>query len=371
MMFVRKVAVLVCLTTSWLLCDEGCVVNAFAPAATSRSHGSSCLMRRVESGMNRKVEKVSGCALHASAVPSDGLALEEDDWKMISQISSASDDEVVLKNMIAGTFLPKLHPRLIMFLRQNVNAEHVPENRWGVTPFQVKRVGRALTLVLEASLAGGRQVLQELLASGEIRKLDAAIGTAARAGKLDMAFFTVLNENIQDASMAMSQQSVEGGASRMQILQHIYTRCQEEVEKSVAPGIGLLNKLLRTEVESIRKNQMQHYLAPQPATSKIITPDGKEVELKNSSSEPLVSLQDFVDAMANSVKQIRTVERAGGTDKKSAADLVESIRQLAIEARYTLATVYGPDSPELQLFENELQPVFRPSNSRSKFAQGE
>lgn len=91
----------------------------------------------------------------------------------------------------------------------------------GVTSKQVQRVGRALVHVLEDRMAGGCEVLRELLESGELRKLDAAIGKAARAGKLDMAFFTVLNANVQDASTASSKNSKddeEEDASRLQIL---------------------------------------------------------------------------------------------------------------------------------------------------------
>ena len=161
------------------------------------------------------------------------------------------------------------------------------------------------------------------------------------------------------------QPEVEGeegqpmGANRLQILQHIYTRCQEELEKNVAPGMGLLNKLLRTEISSIRSNQLQHYLGPQ-ATS-ITSPDGKTIEL-GGTAKPLVSHKEFVEALSGAVEQIRTLEAAGGTDRLSATNLIESIRQVAMEARVVLLESFGEGSEELDDFQGELQQVFRPGS---------
>lgn len=326
----------------------------------------------ITGGQNQwKQQQLSNTALFSTVGGENELL--ESDWAMLAKLESESTTEDEMQNTMLAN-LSNLHPRVIMFLRKEVESPSGEDDAMfdnGVTSKQVQRVGKALVQVLEDRMAGGRAVLQELLESGELRKLDAAIGKAARGGKLDMAFFTVLNANLQDAMENSTGEENEHDASRKQILQHIYTRCQEEVEKTVAPGIGLLNKLLRTEVPGIRSNQLEHYLGPQPETSTIITPDGRSVELKNKSSEPLVSLNDFVQAMGASVKQIRTVEKAGGTDRATAAGLVESIRQLAIEARVVIAQVYGVDSSQLKQFEDDLQPIFRPENADSKYAKGE
>merc|ERR1712194_573489 len=144
---------------------------------------------------------------------------------------------------------------------------------------------------------------------GEIKKLDALIGKSARNQKLDAAFFQVIHMNLQDAAATApveAQQQAEyitnddsdnegpspPSVNRFQILQHIYTRCQEEVEKTINPGTALLNKLLRTEVDSIRQNQLNHYLCPKPTTIK--SPDGKEIILNNGvPAKPLVAHPDF------------------------------------------------------------------------------
>jgi hypothetical protein len=275
-----------------------------------------------------------------------------------------------------------MHPRLLLTLRKVVESEEsdehtlVQENE-NTNVELLQAVGGAVKQVLDTRLEGGRNVLQTLLGAGEIRKLDAEIGKASSTGLLDMAFFTVLNMNLRDAAYEdtletdeESNREITASTSRLQILQHIYTRCQEEVEKSVSPGVGLLNKLLRTDVASIRSNQLEHYLGPQ--TSSITTPDGKVVELKynEKASQPLVPSTLLVEAIAGAVQQIRTVERAGGTDARTAADLVESCRQVAMEARTALAKVYGTNSTELLAFQDELQPIFRPDSAKSIYIQG-
>lgn len=245
----------------------------------------------------------------------------------------------------------------------------------------LRTVGLALERVLDTRLQSGRDLLRELLECGELRRLDAAIGRASREGKLDMAFFTVLNMNVNDAhtndnddgvatavtrTVDMENQSDTAApstppspaATRLSILQHIYTRCQEEVEKTVDPGVALLNKLLRTDVDSIRTNQLRYYLCPQD-TNIIVTPDGQTLDLGQKPAE--VGLDRFVDALAAAVRQIRAVEDAGGADRRTAAGLVEDCRQVAIEARNVVATEFGAQSAELQSFQDRLQPVFRPS----------
>ena len=336
-----------------------------------------------DSATGRKAE--DGAAANAK---NDG-DLTDADWAVVDQIlDDGSESDAALEGMVTAA-LPTMHPRLVLRLRTEA-AEAVEDNDKekaadeGHRVGDLHKVGVALSNVLDDRLKGGRDVLAELLKTGEVRKLDGAIGKASREGKLDMAFFTVLNMNIRDAQYEASQLSEEeraklaevsvptddnsGVADRLQILQHIYTRCQEELEKSVSPGPGLLNKLLRTDDINIRANQLRHYLGPQPNV--VVTPDGKEVPLQGN-KEALVPAQELIGAISTAVKQVRTVEKAGGTDVETAAGLVESCRQVAIEARMAIAEAYGVDSPELMDFENGLQPVFRPNSSSSEYIKGD
>jgi len=295
---------------------------------------------------------------------SDQNPFTSEDLLLIDDIYSSSKkgaDKELLANLMMQN-LPKMSESFIFSLRETANYEGDPK-------FQT--LSNALVEILDNRLSDGRRLLQSFLECGELRKLDSAIGHSCRDGKLDMAFFTVLNMNIADASKDTSLQpsvtSEDGLAvpdlpDRLAILQHIYTRCQEELEKAVKPGVALLNKLLRTEVVSIRDNQLRHYLSPQ--ANEIKTPDGQIISLSGPSSQrkALVSTEEFLYALENAVKQIRMLEAAGGTDRTMGAGLVEECRQVAIEARKVVWDVYGENSDELKFFCEGLQPVFRPSS---------
>lgn len=315
--------------------------------------------------------------------------LTSEDKSFVASIHAAcSGDAEAMEDAVAAE-LPNMHPRLVVALqlaaeRGGWKEEDPVEGEGdgqegGIEGFESRMValGTALRNVLDVRLRSGRETLASLLDSGEIRKLDATIGKAAREGRLDMSFFTVLNMNMKDAatndkgSTSLSptlaagegQPAMEGDegqpstANRLQILQHVYTRAQEELEKNVAPGMGLLNKLLRTEVSSIRANQLEHYLCPQKTS--ITSPDGKTIELGGTGA-PLVGHGEFVAAVENTVTQIRTLEASGGTDHLSAANLVESVRQVAMEARVVLVNGFGEGSDVVREFQRDLQPVFRP-----------
>lgn len=301
--------------------------------------------------------------------------LSSEELNVISVIAKQDPDSM---SSFLMSKLAQMPPNTVLSLRNAVDGTF-PES---VTDEQIKdleTVGKALVDIMDSQLEQGRDLLKELLECGEIRKLDGAIGKALKGNKLDMAFFTVLNMNLRDAtieaqdageSTAPSEEGEMGSGEnpgRLQILQHIYTRCQEEVEKTVSPGVGLLNKILRTDQASIRANQLRHYLCPQ-APKTIKSPDGKEVQL--GGSKALVPPSELVSALQNAVKQIRTVEKSGGADRAAAAGLVESCRQVAIEARLAIGESYGTDSEELKDFELGLQPVFRPDSSESEYIRG-
>jgi hypothetical protein len=51
--------------------------------------------------------------------------------------------------------------------------------------------------------------------------------------------------------------------------------------------------------------------------------------------------------------------------------MVESCRQIAKEARIVVGNSFGRDSEEMRLFEEGLQPVFRPSSPASPYIKGQ
>ena len=320
-----------------------------------------------------------------TSIPATMSFLDTLEWKTIEDLhekasKKASDidgDEPF--QMAAEELLPALSPTLIMKLRSGedlvpANARDDKENDRLLTIFS--EVSKALNTMTDRRLESARDTLKELMNAGEIKKLDAIIGKSARNQKLDVAFFQVLQMNMRDAAEEAQKATASGdeenssAVDRFQILQHIYTRCQEEVEKVINPGTALLNKLLRTEVDSIRRNQLDHYLCPRPTT--ITSPDGKEIVLNNGEpSKPLVSHPDFCEAIGNAVLQIRTVEKSGATTPEVAADLVETIRKVAKEARFTIGEHFGANSTEVIAFEDALEPVFRPTSPDSPYIQGQ
>ena len=318
--------------------------------------------------------------------PSSSMAfLETDEWEIIEALhkkasTKASDIEgEEAFQSAAEELLPALSPTLIMKLRtgEDLVPTDARDNKGNDRLLKIfSEVSKALNTMTDRRLESARDTLAELMNAGEIKKLDAVIGKNARNQKLDVAFFQVLQMNMRDAAeeaqraTPAGEEETSSAVDRFQILQHIYTRCQEEVEKVINPGTALLNKLLRTEVDSIRRNQLNHYLCPKPTT--ITSPDGKEIVLNNGQpSKPLVSHPDFFEAIGNAIVQIRTVEKSGATTPEVAADLVETIRTVAIEARFTIGEHFGGNSTEVIAFEEALEPVFRPTSPDSIYIQGQ
>ena len=312
--------------------------------------------------------------------------LESDDKTFVTSLFHACKGNAELMESELAANIDNMHPRLVVALqmaaeKEEWNEEDEEDEEDGEFESQMIAVGTSLQTLLDTRLKSGREMLADLLNSGEIRKLDSMIGKAAKNGKLDMSFFSVLSMNMKDAAMennggtllspTLAQgegqeevtgeegQPTMGSANRLQILQHIYTRCQEELEKNVSPGVGLLNKLLRTDISSIRSNQLEYYLGPQQTS--ITSPDGQTIDL-GGTGKPMVSTGEFIEALGNAVTQIRTLEGAGGTDRLSAMNLLESIRQVAMEARAVLVECFGEDSEIVQEFQKDLQPVFRPGS---------
>ena len=364
---------------SAVIINNGATTNHLYSTANDSSSTSSSEMTEIEASQKRETPTLT----------------DQDKLFITTIYTSCEGNTEAMENSITAN-LENMPPRLVVALQMatekgvwkeggnNENDETSEDNNNNNEDFekQMVEMGKALQNVLDVRLRGGRELLAELLNSGEIRKLDSLIGKSAKEGKLDMSFFSVLSMNMRDAKMnddsggdvslsptlaqGEGQEEVTGeegqptvGANRLQILQHIYTRCQEELEKNVAPGMGLLNKVLRTEISSIRTNQLQHYLGPQQTT--ITSPDGKTIDLGGTGA-PLVSHTDFVEALSNTVTQIRTLEAAGGTDRLSAVNLVENIRQVAMEARVVLVESFGEGSDVVNEFQKDLQPVFRPGS---------
>jgi hypothetical protein len=335
------------------------------------------------SSLNPDVEKF------IEQLTDDYKALIASIWEEASLRQETQKAEGSASLIMAATvekYLQTISPSLIVMLRQFAsstspedvgNGGEAGRNSTTELASKARAMGLALSTVLDAKLEKGRDLLQAFLGAGELRKLDSLIGKAAREGQLDSSFFTVLSMNLNDAAESnesalsttientQSDSEQPEGASRMSILQHMYTRCQEEMEKQVPPGVGLLNKLMRTEQPSIRKNQLEHYLGL-PESKSIQAPDGTSIQLKDG-GKALVPPDELVLAIQNIVKQVRLLEKSGATTKEGAAGVIEGARSIAKEARIVVGELYGVKSKLLIDFENGLMPVFRPSPSEPEY----
>lgn len=170
--------------------------------------------------------------------------LSPDELIVISTI--AQQDPASLSTFLMSK-LSQMPTNTILTLRLAAEGEFTSQDVT-VTEEQKKdmeTVGRALVDIMDTQLEAGRDLLKSFLECGEIRKLDGAIARGIKGDKLDMAFFTVLSMNLKDATLEAQEggeataPSAEGemgsgeNPGRLQILQHIYTRCQEEVEKTI------------------------------------------------------------------------------------------------------------------------------------------
>ena len=128
--------------------------------------------------------------------------LTTEDKLFITTIYTGTKGNIdAMENSIAAN-LESMPPRLVVALQMAVEkGEWKDESESEEFETQMIAMGEALQNVLDVRLRGGRELLAELLNSGEIRKLDSLIGKSAKEGKLDMSFFSVLSMNMRDAKL--------------------------------------------------------------------------------------------------------------------------------------------------------------------------
>lgn len=350
---------------------------------------------QIPNGQEEGNNKISDKNNVVTSTSSSVRSYDADEMIIIQQIAKrcidAGNDTIVLQQIILQETIPYMSPSLIMKLRSHNNVSSTNNQQPDANDNNISLVSNAMNHVFELQIDQAKETLLTLLNAGEIRKLDNLIGHMARNNKLDVPFFNVLTANIQDSikeddddeslvSSTSATSTTEHHASRTSILRHIYTRCQEEVEKTIPPGMALLNKLLRTNQQLIRMNLYQHYLLTPDSTinnddddksNVIATPDGKKLKLISSSTiKPLIVLSDLIKAIDDMIIQIRTIENNNYVTKESGAQMVEACRTIAKEIRVTIIERYGIDSLECQELQDKLQKVFRPSSTDSPYIKG-
>ena len=117
------------------------------------------------------------------------------------------------------------------------------------------------------------------------------------------------------------------------------------------------------EAKSIRENILKQNLIPVGAEGNEITVGGKIIKAPPSSKasakqKPLLSVQDFVSAVTKLVEEVRQFDEQDISDHTASVNVIESCRQISIEARVVVYQAFGEGSEEVKLIESALQNVF-------------
>jgi len=230
-------------------------------------------------------------------------------------------------------------PHATMILIQNMAAGDVPEARWLV---------KAMDGVMQERLADGATKLRELLAAGEINRMDGELVKLVRNGGADTAFNIVLTSNIEHARST-------GDETMLKLYVHLHTRMQEELEKKASPAVGLLHRLLRTDDAGLRGRILVDFMVPKRTVS---MPGGKEIKL-DTPSPPKVTPIQFGEAIADAVSALGSVqlgELGSQAGESPISESVEECREVAKIAREVIADHYTEE--ELVEFQDLLMPVF-------------
>merc|ERR1712072_1307383 len=80
----------------------------------------------------------------------------------------------------------------------------------------------------------------------------------------------------------------------------------------------------------------------------------------SAKQKPLLSVQDFVSAVTKLVEEVRQFDEQDISDHTASVNVIESCRQISIEARVVVYQAFGEGSEEVKLIESALQNVFMP-----------
>lgn len=203
-----------------------------------------------------------------------------------------------------------------------------------------QRVGEAIRVAMTRRLSDAKNVLEELIqeADGDV---NLKIRKMLKSVESPLPILMVLQLNIGEA-----QASADG--ERLQVLMHISTVMQEELEKKSSRVRGMLNKLLRIEDENIRNNILRDQLTPVEVAG---APGGT----------PLMAAQVPPDrlapALASLVSEVdRQMVAVLGPDDEGRYETMDRIRQVAKQARLIIGEVYGQGL--MDTFSADLTPAF-------------
>eukprot|EP00438_Fugacium_kawagutii_P010655 Skav210574 [mRNA] locus=scaffold2317:179659:180669:+ [translate_table: standard] len=229
----------------------------------------------------------------------------------------------------------KVSPDDLASLRMKVSDPSAPDHA------AAQRLGDAIQVAMTRRLTDAKNVLEELIqkADGDV---NLKIRKMLKAVESPLPILMVLQLNIAEA-----QERADG--ERLQVLMHISTVMQEELEKKASRVRGMLNKLLRIEDENIRNNILRDQLTP------------VEVAGAPAGGTPLMAAMVPPDRLAPAIASLvsevdRQMVAVLGPDDDGRYETMERIRQVAKQARMIIGEVYGQGV--MDTFSADLTPAF-------------
>lgn len=268
---------------------------------------------------------------------------------MPSLFSSVLDDLVVVEEPALAEAVRETYDRIgqadMITLLSKTKEGAEDADSW-------KRVLSAVELETKTRMSRAKEQLEELMEAGEINELDKRIVKLVKAGGVDPAFLTVLNQNMEDARQKEQAEGKEEGKedTLLNVFTHISSRVQEELEKRAEPGLGLVHKLMRTEDAGLRGRILNYYLTPQ---REILMPDTTSIPLKEP-KPARVSPMEFAASVLKLVTTLRSLDINGDL----VVETIEQVRMVAAEARGVVAADELYDEDLLDDFTEALAPAF-------------
>lgn len=251
------------------------------------------------------------------------LASARDDGKLVALIEDKLDeiDHTVMRRLMDAT-------------KDDANKD------------SAQRAIDALREAADRRLVGARELLESVLDAGELLEMDRRLVKLFKDGLVDGSFMAVLNMNVAAARECANDDASE---QRARVMEHLYTRVQEEWEKRCDnQANAVLHRLTRTEQAVIRRNILEYYLAPQ---TEILVPNGDPIPL-DQPRQPRISSSDFATAVATAVERLHAIDADPVMIKAS----IEECRVIAKEARLVIMERLPPE--ELGAFEDNLMATF-------------
>ena len=276
----------------------------------------------------------SSCISRAAEGTAGTAAVEGADESLLPELLDlAADGGSALEERLEEVFA-QVSPDDLASLRMKVADPEAADH------LAAQRLGDAIQMAMTRRLTDAKNVLEELIqeADGDV---NLKIRKMLKSVESPLPILMVLQLNIGEA-----QASADG--ERLQVLMHISTVMQEELEKKSSRVRGMLNKLLRIEDENIRNNILRDQLTPVEVAG---------AEGGTPLMAAMVPPDRLAPAIASLVQEVdRQMVAVLGPDDEGRYETMDRIRQVAKQARLIIGEVYGQGL--MDTFSADLTPAF-------------